>query len=299
MKWKSEEYRLARHVVYWSGRVVANLASREGRRLPLAWMEDVLFQGVIDGLEHNDVPRTLMADLLGVSPRSLRRRIASVGEYAQPSGLNIWTSIHEWCVHAPHTREEIFRRFSSVSVEHLTTILNDMVATQWLEHEGDLYSAMVLQQELDDEALDRWLITHDLGQLDSTKMEALSSYMNVPLDRLVDGVERVRVLNKYKVEGVKVIDPAIQECLRLIHTIVSRLIMRQKDHGTRLSVISVAHLDEETRHEFMKQIKALGAQMNLLFARYRQPNHVLSSDEEGEHFYCTVVFGRGKNPKDP
>src|SRR6478752_2727282 len=79
--------------------LIAQLATSQGARAPLAQVADQVFMDLVRELERQGVSRKVSADMFGVGLRTYRRKIQRMGESSTVRGRSLWEVVLE------HVRE--------------------------------------------------------------------------------------------------------------------------------------------------------------------------------------------------
>ncbi len=135
-----------------AGSLVALAAVDAGKRRVVGWAADAFFLGLVDELATQGVSRTVVADMLGISRRTLTRQIdgARAGEAMRRSSL--WKRLFDLVDETPRSRAELLATMR-LSPEVLSSLVTDMMAHGWIEERDHRLHALELHDELSDDEL--------------------------------------------------------------------------------------------------------------------------------------------------
>ncbi len=156
--WTGALERYAEAVARESGRMLAVLASNDGARLKLDWLLDTVFVSMIDELAARGVPRRVVADMMGMSHRTLQRQYSAAVDSLDVRGRSVWTSVVETLRDEPMTREELTGRLTRVPPVMIASVVNNMIESEWIEENGDeLHLVAELGRSWTDESLHAYI----------------------------------------------------------------------------------------------------------------------------------------------
>ncbi len=106
--------------------LVAELATNGGLRPSLADSGQVFFQSLIEELEARKVPRKVVADMLGLTPRGLQKKLGRLADGSAPN-RTLWEGILSYLrEHGETPRAQLMNRFSVDSGSVLSSVLRDL-----------------------------------------------------------------------------------------------------------------------------------------------------------------------------
>lgn len=118
-------------VVSSTGRLVARAAIAGGRREPLGWTQDLFLLSMADELEARGVPRAVAADMLGMSRRTLIRRLGSAKTTLSSRPLTLWSRVRRALkVDSGLDLPSLEAQFRGSAME-VGTLARDMLAAGW------------------------------------------------------------------------------------------------------------------------------------------------------------------------
>ncbi|MFO0749272.1 MAG: hypothetical protein U1F43_26950 [Myxococcota bacterium] len=108
--------------------LIAQLATAEGGRAPLAHVADQVFLDLITELEHQGVRRKVVADMFGLALRSYQKRVQRVVEGVGDHGTSLRDAMLGWLQERNAvTRETLLARFRHEDEAVVKAILADLV----------------------------------------------------------------------------------------------------------------------------------------------------------------------------
>lgn len=113
--------------------LVAQLATSDGARAPLAHIADQVFLELIAELENQGVRKKVVADMFGLALRSYQKRVQRLAESRSVPGASLWEAILAHLQPRPGqtyhvvTRSEIMQRFKHDDEASVRGILRDLV----------------------------------------------------------------------------------------------------------------------------------------------------------------------------
>jgi len=119
-------------LVETTARVVARAAVSEGRRQPLPWVVDLFFLALVRELEEAGLPRRVVADMLGISRRTLQRRVVAAEEGVRVRRRSVWMRVYDAVETEPVGLEQLPLRVRAVERKTLASVVQDMCGAGWL-----------------------------------------------------------------------------------------------------------------------------------------------------------------------
>jgi hypothetical protein len=133
---------------------IAQLATVEGSRVPLANLSNDLFVGLVRELERQGVSKKVIADMFGMALRSYRQKVQRLGESETTRGVTLWTAVQNFVTErGTATRNELLERFRFDEESTVRSILNDLTESGLLMRSGrgeDTRYRMATPEELED-----------------------------------------------------------------------------------------------------------------------------------------------------
>src|SRR5688572_15849961 len=107
--------------------LIAQLATSQGVRAPLAQVANQVFLDLVRELERQGVSRKVSADMFGLGLRSYRRKIQRLSESSTERGRSLWEVVLEYVKERGLvTRVEILDRFSRDDESQVRAVLHDL-----------------------------------------------------------------------------------------------------------------------------------------------------------------------------
>jgi hypothetical protein len=117
--------------------LIAQLATSNGARAPLAQVADQIFMDLVHELERQGVSRKVSADMFGVGLRTYRRKIQRMSESSTVRGRSLWEVVLEHVRgHGIVTRVEVLQAFPRDEEAQLRAVLHDLCESQLLFSSG-------------------------------------------------------------------------------------------------------------------------------------------------------------------
>src|SRR6478752_7689701 len=92
--------------------LIAQLATSQGVRAPLAQVANQVFMDLVRELERQGLSRKVSADMFGMGLRSYLRRIQRLGESSTESGRSLWEAVLDYLQErGVVSRAQVFARF--------------------------------------------------------------------------------------------------------------------------------------------------------------------------------------------
>lgn len=111
--------------------LIAQLATSQGLRAPLATVANQVFLDLVDELERQRVSRKVSADMFGLGLRTYRRKIQRLSASVTERGCSLWEAILEYLrSEGSVTRKEILTRFSRDDEAQVKAVLRDLCENQ-------------------------------------------------------------------------------------------------------------------------------------------------------------------------
>jgi DNA-binding MarR family transcriptional regulator len=176
--------------------LIAQLATSNGLRAPLAHIANQVFADLVRELERQGVSRKVSADMFGMGLRTYRRTIQRLRESGTERGRSLWEIVLEY-IRANNlvNRQQVLARFASDDEAQVKAVLRDLCDSQLIFSSGTgsrtTYRAatdeetVVLQRARGEEGVDELLVAlmyreppltleevAGLAQLDAASVEA-------------------------------------------------------------------------------------------------------------------------------
>jgi hypothetical protein len=108
--------------------LIAQVATTEGVRTPLAHVAGQIFLDLTQALEQQGVGRKVVADMFGLALRSYQQKVERLSESASSGGVTLWEAVHRYLTERQvASRAELLGRFSNDNPTSVAGILHDMV----------------------------------------------------------------------------------------------------------------------------------------------------------------------------
>ena len=117
--------------------LIAQLATSNGWRAPLAHLADQVFQNLVTELERQGVSRKVSADMFGMGLRSYQRRVQRLTESSLEPGRSLWEAVLDHIRRrgiAP--RADVLRAFANEDDTLLRGVLRDLCDSQLVFQAG-------------------------------------------------------------------------------------------------------------------------------------------------------------------
>lgn len=117
--------------------LIAQLATSQGVRAPLAQIANQVFLDLVRELERQGVSRKVSADMFGMGLRTYRRKIQRLSESSTERGRSLWEVVLEHVKqHGLVTRLEVLARFARDDEAQVRAVLHDLCESQLLFSSG-------------------------------------------------------------------------------------------------------------------------------------------------------------------
>jgi len=117
--------------------LIAQLATSQGVRAPLAQVANQVFMDLVRELERQGLSRKVSADMFGMGLRTYRRKIQRLSESSTERGRSLWEVVLEYAKEHPLvTRREILTRFPRDDEAQIRAVLRDLCDSQLLFSSG-------------------------------------------------------------------------------------------------------------------------------------------------------------------
>lgn len=117
--------------------LIAQLATSQGLRAPLAQIADQVFVDLARELERQGVSRKVSADMFGLGLRTYRRKLQRLNESRTERGRSLWEVVLEFVKgHSPVTRTEVLARFPADDESQVRAVLYDLCESELLHATG-------------------------------------------------------------------------------------------------------------------------------------------------------------------
>lgn len=222
---------LARATLRLSAQVIARVATHNGQRQSLGWVQDAFVLELVDALEEQGVPRRVTADMLGMSRRTLQRRIQAVRSGAEAHGLTSWSRVHRLVSEAgPITMVDLVDRVPGVPADVVASLVHDMLRTGWLQERRDRFIARP-PSTLDIEAIALLLhLRRDAGE-PLPEVDELAETLGLSTERAIEVLNLAHGSRERIVE-----DPQNRwAMLRTILSFIEAFLLSRLDDRTDLS----------------------------------------------------------------
>lgn len=108
--------------------LIAQLATKQGSRTPLADIAEQVFGELAQELHRQGVSRKVAADMFGMALRTYKRRVQRLGESKTISGRSLWEAVHDLLHQRPvATQEEVLLHFHRDDQQIVRGVLADLV----------------------------------------------------------------------------------------------------------------------------------------------------------------------------
>ncbi len=122
--------------------LIAQLATAQGVRAPLAQIANQVFLELVRELDRQGVSRKVSADMFGLGMRTFRRKIQRLNESHTERGRSLWEVVLEYVrEQGLVSRRDILARFSGDEEEQVRGVLHDLCASELLFSSGTGKSA--------------------------------------------------------------------------------------------------------------------------------------------------------------
>ena len=117
--------------------LIAQLATSNGWRAPLAHLADQVFQNLVTELERQGVSRKVGADMFGMGLRSYQRRVQRLTESSIEPGRSLWEAVLDYIRRrAIAPRTDVLRAFAKEDDALLRGVLHDLCDSQLVFQAG-------------------------------------------------------------------------------------------------------------------------------------------------------------------
>lgn len=108
--------------------LIAQLATKQGSRTPLADIAEQVFGELAQELHRQGVSRKVAADMFGMALRTYKRRVQRLGESETVAGRSLWEAVHDFLHERPvATQEEVLAHFHRDDEQIVRGVLADLV----------------------------------------------------------------------------------------------------------------------------------------------------------------------------
>jgi hypothetical protein len=122
--------------------LIAQLATAEGVRTPLADVAEQVFLDLVRELERQGVSRKVAADMFGMALRTFRRRLQRLSESRTHVNRSLWEAVYSFVGdHDIIIQSEVLREFHRDEEELVRGVLNDLVESGLVFRSGKGASA--------------------------------------------------------------------------------------------------------------------------------------------------------------
>lgn len=201
--WPQHEKHLVGLVVRGAGRIAGRVATLNGSRKTLDWLQDEFFVAMTDEVDRAGAPNRVAAGMFGTTHRTFLRRTAAAREGLGTVGSSLWWQIRETVAKRPLTRQEIVARYARHPPDLMASILRDMTRNGWLVKVADSYSAAADGAEWSEERLRNYVesraLTHGLPSLEQLVEETglPEARLEAALSALPKLIDRPQVLTDF------------------------------------------------------------------------------------------------------
>src|SRR3954454_14766320 len=117
--------------------LIAQLATSQGVRAPLAQVANQVFMDLVRELERQGLSRKVCADMFGMALRTYRRKIQRLSESSTERGRSLWEAVLSYVDDAGiATRADVLRRFHRDDEELVRGMLHDLCESSLLFRTG-------------------------------------------------------------------------------------------------------------------------------------------------------------------
>jgi len=107
--------------------LIAQLATAQGVRAPLANVANQVFLDLANELNEQGVSRKVCADMFGMALRTYQRKIQRLSESSTEQGRSLWEAVLSYVDEAGiATRADVLRRFHRDDAELVRGVLHDL-----------------------------------------------------------------------------------------------------------------------------------------------------------------------------
>ncbi len=117
--------------------LIAQLATSQGVRAPLAHIANHVFVDLARELERQGVSRSVSANMFGLGLRTYRRKIQRLSESSTEGGRSLWEIVLEYIVeNGLVNRQQVLQRFSGDDETQVKAVLRDLCESQLVFSSG-------------------------------------------------------------------------------------------------------------------------------------------------------------------
>ncbi len=117
--------------------LIAQLATAEGARSPLARIPDEVLSGLVRELERQELGERVIADLFGLTLRSYRRKVMRLRESVTHRGITLLGALHAFLAERDQaSRAEIRERFADDEEGVVRAVLDELVESGLVRRSG-------------------------------------------------------------------------------------------------------------------------------------------------------------------
>lgn len=287
--WEDGRWRLARGVVTQAGRTVARLALAGGGRRSLAWAEGAFIRGVLEGLADGGISRESQAELLGVSRRTLQRRVAASEEEPAP-GHTRWTALHRR-LRTPVREDELLASVPARTRDAVQSLLEEMLHAGWVTRDGGRVVAVDFTAPQNAEEFLEAL----RSEIQMRPWAGIESWANAlgveatQIEQHVGLVEQDR--NRYR--ALRTEEGALN-LLALLNAHLQSQLRREPGYQTALFQVKRSALSAEERTALARELDELRRRSADVFERFASAEHPDSWDEKV--YAWAVITAKERRP---
>jgi hypothetical protein len=190
--------------------LIAQLATKQGSRTPLADIAEQVFGELAQELHRQGVSRKVAADMFGMALRTYKRRVQRLGESETVAGRSLWEAVHDFLHQRPvATQEEVLTHFHRDDEQIVRGVLADLVDSGLVFRAGrgggstyraatgaDLDHARTAPRDPDGMDTLVWAVVYRFGPIERSGLGGHvglpASDLDASLARLVDSKNIVR-----------------------------------------------------------------------------------------------------------
>jgi hypothetical protein len=117
--------------------LIAQVATTEGVRTPLAHIAGQIFMDLTQALEQQGVGRKVVADMFGLALRSYQQKVERLSESESSGGVTLWEAVHRYLTDQQVvSRADLMQRFSRDNPTSVAGVVHDMVESGLLYKTG-------------------------------------------------------------------------------------------------------------------------------------------------------------------
>jgi hypothetical protein len=128
---------LIRTLVRQCANLVAVAATLDGRRTPLGTVLDQFFADLVDALARQGLRRKVIADMLGITPRTFYARLRKLEENGLEPGRTLWQDVLRFIRERGRARrDDILKQFSTHDEAVIRSVLRDLTDSELVYQAG-------------------------------------------------------------------------------------------------------------------------------------------------------------------